>query len=120
MLEPTREFGYGFLTSLQQQLGVPYSQRELEVINTLYQQRKQYAGNAAKQAQLDEAFSYLVSLQVTQAANILNGGGLTLAYDEAADRLEIIERRGGGQAFGATVFERIEPDAGPQASPSSS
>ncbi|MFP2907864.1 glycoside hydrolase family 71/99-like protein [Pyxidicoccus sp. 3LFB2] len=77
MLEPTREFGYGFLTSLQQQLGVPYSQRELELINTLYQQRKQYAGNAAKQAQLDEAFSYLVSLQVTQAANILNGGGST-------------------------------------------
>ncbi|MCP3135949.1 glycoside hydrolase family 71/99-like protein [Pyxidicoccus sp. QH1ED-7-1] len=77
MLEPTREFGYGFLTTLQQKLGVPYSQRELELINTLYQQRKQYAGNAAKQAELDQAFSYLVSLQVTQAANILNGGGST-------------------------------------------
>ena len=52
--------------------------------------------------------------------NILNGGGLTLAYDEAAGRLEITERRGGGQAFGATVFERIEPDAGPEASASGS
>lgn len=74
MLEPTREFGYGFLTTLQQKLGVPFAQRELELINTLYQQRKQYAGNAAKQAQLDQAFSYLVSLQVAQAAAILNGG----------------------------------------------
>ena len=35
--------------------------------------------------------------------NILNGGGLTLVYDEAADRLEITERRGVGQQFGATA-----------------
>ncbi|MCP3162199.1 glycoside hydrolase family 71/99-like protein [Myxococcus qinghaiensis] len=74
MLEPTREFGYGFLTTLQQRLGVPYSQRELELINTLYQQRKQHAGNAARQAELDQAFQHLVALQVAQAEAILNGG----------------------------------------------
>lgn len=73
MIEPTREFGYGFLTTLQQKLGVSYGQSELELINTLYQQRKQYAGNATKQAQLDQAFAYLVSLQVASAASILNG-----------------------------------------------
>jgi hypothetical protein len=73
MIEPTREFGYGFLTTLQQKLGVSYSQTELELINTLYQQRKQYAGNGAKQADLDQAFNYLVALQVASATSILNG-----------------------------------------------
>ena len=52
--------------------------------------------------------------------NILNGGGLTLVYDEAADRLEITERRGSGQEFGATAFERIDPDASPDPSASPS
>ncbi|MCY1044225.1 glycoside hydrolase family 71/99-like protein [Corallococcus sp. bb12-1] len=75
MIEPTREFGYGFLTSLQQKLGVPYSQSELELINTLYQQRKQYAGDGNKQAQLNQAAAALSALDVTQARNILNGGG---------------------------------------------
>lgn len=50
--------------------------------------------------------------------NISNGGGLTLVYDEAADRLEITERRGEGQQFGATAFVRIEPEASPDAIPS--
>lgn len=45
--------------------------------------------------------------------NILNGGGLTLVYDAAADRLEITERRGSGKPFGATEFVRIRPDASP-------
>jgi len=49
--------------------------------------------------------------------NILNGGGLTLAYDQEADRLEITERRGDGEPFGATLFVRIEPDASPNATP---
>ena len=49
--------------------------------------------------------------------NILNGGGLTLVYDQDGDRLEITERRGDGQPFGATSFVRIEPDASPDASP---
>jgi hypothetical protein len=52
--------------------------------------------------------------------NILNGGGLTLAYDGVADRLVITERRGDGQGFGATQFVRFEPDAGPGVSPSAS
>jgi hypothetical protein len=73
MIEPTREFGYGFLTTLQQTLGVPYSQTELQLVGTLFHQRKQYAGNAAKQGQLDQASNDLANLQVTDASNILNG-----------------------------------------------
>jgi hypothetical protein len=52
--------------------------------------------------------------------NILNGGGLTLTYDEPSDQLVITERRGGGEPFGATVFTRIGPDASPDASPTES
>jgi hypothetical protein len=71
MIEPTREFGYGFLTTLQQQLGVTYGQSAFDLINTLYNERKQYAGNAAKQAQLDQVFDDLVSLQISAAAGLL-------------------------------------------------
>jgi hypothetical protein len=52
--------------------------------------------------------------------DILNGGGLTLDYDELNGRLVITERRGEGERFGATMFTRIEPGASPNASPSES
>lgn len=72
-IEPSREFGYGFLTTMQQKLGVSFGQSELELVNTLFQQRKANVGNSSKQGQLDQAFNYLVSLQVSTAAGILNG-----------------------------------------------
>ena len=54
------------------------------------------------------------------AGDVLNGGGLTLVYDEENDQLRITEQRGDGQAYGATTFTRIEPTASPDASPSAS
>jgi hypothetical protein len=72
MIEPTREFGYGLLTALQQGLGVVvYSDMEFQLIATLFQQRKQYAGDAAKQSQLDQASTDLANLAVCAAAAIL-------------------------------------------------
>ncbi len=50
--------------------------------------------------------------------NIVNGGGLTLVYDKAAERLRITDRRGSGQEFGATEFVRIDPDTSPDPSQS--
>ena len=73
MIEPTREYGYGMLTTLQQKLGVPYAQSDLELAAQLFAQRKQYAGNAAKKADLDQAFYDLASLQTAAARSILNG-----------------------------------------------
>ena len=52
--------------------------------------------------------------------DILGGGGLTLVYDSDADQLLITERRGDWIPFGARVFTRIEPTAGPEASPNES
>jgi hypothetical protein len=75
MIEPTCEFGYGFLTTLQQSLGVGYSQTELQLVDTLYRQRKQFAGNASVQAQLDQASGDLASFQVAAATSILEGTG---------------------------------------------
>ncbi|MDB5802247.1 MAG: hypothetical protein JWL63_3186 [Rhodocyclales bacterium] len=71
MIEPTREFGYGLLTTIQARLGVPYRQPELELAYSLYTQRKQYAGNAAQQDRLNQAFYYLVSLQIAKARTSL-------------------------------------------------
>ena len=48
----------------------------------------------------------------------VNGGGLTLVFDEAADELRLTEQRGGRQPFGGTVLTRIQPDATSSATPS--
>lgn len=77
IIEPTLEYGYSFLTIMQQKLGVPYGQHELELIFSLYQARKTHAGNASIQAQLDQVFNYLANQQVAPAEALLNnlGGG---------------------------------------------
>jgi len=40
MIEPTNEFGYKYLVSLQKLLGVTYGQAELEIVRTLFDRRK--------------------------------------------------------------------------------
>lgn len=46
MIEPTNEFGYKYLTKLQQLLGVSYGQAELEIVRKLYDARKANDPNA--------------------------------------------------------------------------
>ncbi|SFD88602.1 hypothetical protein SAMN05518672_103698 [Chitinophaga sp. CF118] len=72
IIEPTQEYGYSFLTLMQQKLGVPYGQHELELVSRLYQYRKQYSGNSTVQSQLNQVFTYLTNLQVSNAENLLN------------------------------------------------
>lgn len=67
IVEPTREFGYSRLTTVQRKLGVPYGQAELELVGQLYNQRLQYAGDARQQIRLDGAAAYLAALQLDQA-----------------------------------------------------
>ena len=73
-IEPTREFGYGFLTYLQQRLGVNLGQADLELVNELFNQRKRFAGNASEQARLNTVFDHFVSLQLGAARSLLTGG----------------------------------------------
>lgn len=71
MIEPTVELGYSILTTIQSNLGVSYGQSELELIDTLYRKRKLHAADVGKQRLLDQAFYYLVALQVAKARELL-------------------------------------------------
>ncbi len=72
IFEPTVETGFDYLVQLQQFTGTPYSQSELELVYQLYRTRKEFAGDAAKQTQLDQVSSLLSSLQVDDARTLLD------------------------------------------------
>jgi hypothetical protein len=73
MIEPTKEFGYGFLTSLQQRLGVSnLNQSDLEAVAKMYELRKSKAAVPAVQKKLNQVFYYIVSLQMEKAKELLN------------------------------------------------
>ena len=72
MIEPTKEFGYGFLTSLQQKLGVAgFNQADLEAVAKLYELRKSKAAVPDVQKKLNQVFYYIVSLQLSKAKDLL-------------------------------------------------
>ncbi len=84
MIEPTVEFGYGFLTYIQESLGVEdLGEDELKLVTELYNQRKEYADDSDEQARLDQVFYYLVSLQISEAEELLTG--TTSDSDESTD-----------------------------------
>jgi len=72
MLEPTVEFGYTFLETIQQFTGVTYNKSELEMVFRLYHYRKEYKDDEKRQLKLDQVFYYLVSLQVSKAGELLD------------------------------------------------
>jgi len=72
IIEPTKEFGYGFLTTLQKTLGVSHNQADLEQVTKLFHQRMMYAGNTTKLIELEKAFYALVDLKPEIARDILN------------------------------------------------
>jgi len=71
MIEPTVEFGYSFLTTLQKTLGVTYNQSDLEMVYKLYTYRRKYASSEETQKKLDQVFSYIVSLELDKARSLL-------------------------------------------------
>ena len=77
MIEPTDSttggFGYKLLTTLQTNLGVTntLSQTDLAAVFELYNLRQKYVGNAAILNELDQAFYYMVSLQMSKAEAIM-------------------------------------------------
>jgi hypothetical protein len=72
MIEPTQEFGYSFLTTLQTKLGADYNQTELEMVSRLYALRKKNKASSLNTKKLDQVFYYLVSLQFSKAEELLN------------------------------------------------
>jgi MYXO-CTERM domain-containing protein len=61
MIEPTNEFGYKYLTTLQKLLGVSYGQGELEIVRQLYDRRK------ANDPKAEAASQALIKLDVAGA-----------------------------------------------------
>ncbi|WP_310394667.1 carbohydrate-binding protein [Hymenobacter sp.] len=72
IFEPTQEFGFSFLTRIQQYTGVSYTEADLRQVLRLYNLRKQFAGNTTKQNQLNQAFGHFVALRLSDAVATLN------------------------------------------------
>lgn len=72
MIEPTVEFRYSLLSSLQQELGMTADTSVLASVDRLYRLRVGHGGEAAVQQRLEQAFYYFVSLQTGKATDLLN------------------------------------------------
>lgn len=67
MLEPTREFQFSSLETLQAFTGVRYTRTDLETIHHYYLKRKEFKGNVQIQIQLDAVFKSLAYLDIAAA-----------------------------------------------------
>ena len=85
MFEPTVETGFAYLEQLQDFTGVPYGKAELELIYRLYRARKNHAGDAAKQALLDQAAASLAALDVPAAQLALESAAPAGDFDGDGD-----------------------------------
>ncbi len=74
MFEPTREFGFTFLSTLQKQLGVKnLTEKDLELVFDLYQARVKFADDAKVQQKLDKASALMAALKTADARKIIEG-----------------------------------------------
>ncbi|MEI9935163.1 MAG: putative Ig domain-containing protein [Ferruginibacter sp.] len=72
IIEPTVEFGFASLDTIQKFTGVSYKENDLKEIYKLFQLRKQYYGNSSMEAQLDQVSCDFASLQVSAAETLLD------------------------------------------------
>jgi len=73
MIEPTLDYQFSFLQTIQVYTGVKYTITELQLIYTWYTLRKKYVGNTADETLLTQAYNDLVALDVTDATKIISG-----------------------------------------------
>lgn len=72
MIEPTQEFGYSLIATLQAKLGVNGVPADaFETVYQLYTKRVTNKGNAEALAKLDQVYYYLVSAQWDKAKKLL-------------------------------------------------
>jgi hypothetical protein len=72
MIEPTDEYGYTLLREVQLYTGVSYTDTELALIYKWLTLRRKYKSDAAVTIKLKQAYYYLVALQPSKAAEIIN------------------------------------------------
>lgn len=73
MIEPTLDFNFSFLQTIQQYTGATYTVTELQLIYKWYTLRKKYIGNTAVELQLTQAYTDLTALDVVDATAIISG-----------------------------------------------
>jgi len=73
MIEPTLDYNFSSLQTIQTYTGVSYSLTELQLIYKWYTLRKKYTGNTTVEAQLTKAYHDLAGLNVSAATTIING-----------------------------------------------
>jgi hypothetical protein len=72
IIEPTAEYGYGYLTMIQQKLGVTgLSVADLQLVTQLYKLRKDNAAVPDIQKKLDLVSQYIAALDMTTAKNLI-------------------------------------------------
>lgn len=71
MIEPTKEYGYSSLESIQKYTGVPYGVNELKIPYKLYQLRKKYKDNSRIQKLLDYVYQSIYALKLSKADRVL-------------------------------------------------
>jgi Glycosyl hydrolase family 99 len=73
MIEPTLDFNFSFLQSIQTYTGVKYTVTELQLIYKWFTLRKKYVGNTVVELKLTQAYNSLVALDTVTATNIISG-----------------------------------------------
>jgi hypothetical protein len=96
IIEPTVEFGFASLDTIQKFTGVSYTEADLYQVYRLFTLRKQYAGNSTIQSELNQVFTYFIQLDIANAKAlmdcIVNTGGVnctTLPIITSADSTTI-------------------------------
>jgi hypothetical protein len=72
MIEPTIEFQYTFLETIQQYTGVVYTKTELQLIYQWFALRKKYKNNKSVENKITQAYYDLVSPDADAAEKIIS------------------------------------------------
>ena len=72
IIEPTTQFGFTYLTMLQEYTGSKHDEDDLITATRLYKARKKYANNPVIQTLLDRSYRYFKKLRIKRVELILN------------------------------------------------
>ena len=72
MIEPTLEFGFDNLTTLQEYTGVSFTEEDMQAVVRLYNARKDYANNDEVQNLLNRTYNYAKRLDFNRVDQLLS------------------------------------------------
>ncbi|HMG81657.1 MAG TPA: putative Ig domain-containing protein, partial [Ferruginibacter sp.] len=72
IIEPTVEYGFQSLVAVQQFTGVPYTEKDLRYVDTLFMLRQQYSTNSSIQTALNQASCDLAQLNTGAGESLIS------------------------------------------------